>query len=451
MSAITAGFVGFGEVNTPRELIERKCSQARTALEERGVRLVPAAPVADDAAGEQSRRAVEELGRERFGALVVCVAGWIPSHAVIAVIDRFRHVPMVLWGLAGEMIDGRLVTTADQAGTTALRQVMADMGMRFAYVWDTVDGGSAADQVACALRASSAAEELRGTRIGMMGCRDMNLYGTMYDPSSLRATVGCEVEHFEMLEMVQRIADLDRTEVAAVADRVRQRWTFVKEPQRATLETGAQWYLALRAKVQERGYRAVSLVDVDGMKKLAGFPPSMVFMMLAEDPGVCVIPENDALGAATQLVARALTNQCAAYFEFYEFMTDRVLMGVPDFVPPEVVDGSVRVDPTAFGSFSEGLLNVSTVKTGRVTLARLARTADGYVMHVVGGQAVAPRPWEEAGWRPPAPQLPGLEIVLDCPVEEFGQKVLSQHYILTHGDNSHLYAAFCRQRGIRMW
>jgi len=36
---------------------------------------------------------------------------------------------------------------------------------------------------------------------------------------------------------------------------------------------------------------------------------------------------------------RSLTGQIAAYLEFYEFMDDRVLMGVPDFVPREVVDG----------------------------------------------------------------------------------------------------------------
>ncbi len=92
--------------------------------------------------------------------------------------------------------------------------------------------------------------------------------------------------------------------------------------------------------MRERGYQAISLIDVDGMKKLLDFPPAMVFMLLAEDPGVCVIPENDCLGAVTQLLVRHLTGQVAAYLEFYEFMEDRVLIGVPDFVPAEVVDGA---------------------------------------------------------------------------------------------------------------
>ena len=40
--------------------------------------------------------------------------------------EKFRHIPMVLWGLCGWMEDGRIVTTADQAGTTALRKTFKD-------------------------------------------------------------------------------------------------------------------------------------------------------------------------------------------------------------------------------------------------------------------------------------------------------------------------------------
>ena len=46
-------------------------------------------------------------------------------------------------------------------------------------------------------------------------------------------------------------------------------------------------------------------------------------------------------------------------------------MGVPDYVPAEIVEGRVTVMPNAFGDFGEGLLNVSKLKTGKVTLCRL--------------------------------------------------------------------------------
>ncbi len=61
-----------------------------------------------------------------------------------------------------------------------------------------------------------------------------------------------------------------------------------------------------------------------------------------------------------------------------------------------------------------------------------------------------PRRWEEAGWAQPAPQLPGLEVILDTPVEEFAQKVLSQHYILAYGKQKEALADFCRLTGIQL-
>jgi L-fucose isomerase-like protein len=283
-----------------------------------------------------------------------------------------------------------------------------------------------------------------------MGYRDMNLYGTLYDGVSLKATLGVEIEFFEMLEVVQRAEALDKAAIAAVIERVKKSWKFLKPAEETTLEKGAAYYLAVRDKVLARGYGAVSLIDVDGMKKLLNFPPSMVFTLLSEDPRVCTVPENDSMGTVTQLMVHHLTGQIAPYFEFYEFMEDRVLIGVPDFVPTEVVEGPVTVLPSKFGQLGEGVLNVSKVKTGRVTLCRLTYRGNRYALHLLTGEAVAPRSWEEAGWAPPAPQLPSLEIILDTPVEEFAQKVLSQHYILAYGDWTAELIDLCRLLGIEV-
>jgi L-fucose isomerase-like protein len=378
------------------------------------------------------------------------VAGWIPSHAVIAVLTPFRHLPVLLWGLAGWVEGDRLVTTADQAGTSALRKPMQDLGFCFRYFYEVYDRPVKMDRIVRYARACRARRLLQGARIGQMGYRDMNLYGTMFDGTSLRGTIGIEMEFMEMLEMVQRAEKIGREEVQKVVAHVKKDWVFQKPAEPATLEKAAAWYLAVRDKARERGWQAVSLIDVDGFKKLLGFPPSMIFSLLSEDPAICTVPENDSLGAVTQVMLRLLTGQIAAYFEFYEFMEDRVLVGVPDFVPREVVDGKVTVLPSRFGDFGEGVLNVSKVKTGRITMCRLTARGDRYWMHLVTGEAVTPRKWEECGWAPPAPQLPSLEVILDSPVEDFAQKVLSQHYFIAYGDVTAEIEELCRLLGVEV-
>jgi L-fucose isomerase-like protein len=209
-------------------------------------------------------------------------------------------------------------------------------------------------------------------------------------------------------------------------------------------------YLAIKDIVRERGYQGISLIDVDGVKKLLKFTPGLVLSLLMDYENLAAIPENDGLGAVTQLIVRYLTGQVGAYFEFYEFLKDRVLVGVPDFVPGAVAEGKVRARISKFGLLAPGVLNVSKVKTGRVTLCRLASRGDRYRMHIATGEAVAPRRWEEAGWEQPAPQLPGLEIILDGPVGDFARKVLSQHYILAYGDHRDQIIDLCGLLGVEV-
>ena len=134
MRKIKAGFVGFGEVNTPPEFIVTRCRTAADELKKRGVELLETPPVSDDPEGKNAARAVRDLSAGDFDALVVCVAGWIPTWAVIKTIEPFKHKPMLLWGLSGWRADNHFVTTADQAGTTALRKPMEDMGFTFKYL-----------------------------------------------------------------------------------------------------------------------------------------------------------------------------------------------------------------------------------------------------------------------------------------------------------------------------
>ncbi len=435
-------FAGFGEVNTPIEVIERKCKTACDSLNKDNVEIIPFYPIRDDYEETYINNAVNFFIGKDFDVMVLCVAGWIPSHAVVKVLDKFRHIPMVLWGLCGWYEDGRLVTTADQAGTSALRKTLADLGVKFKYVYDIVGKESNYKEVLDFCRIATVVKEMRSIKVGQLGYRDMQLYGTTCDVVSVKNKFGIEVECFEMLEVVQRVEKLSKTEINDVIKNRIDKWSFVKTPQEESKIKAAKYYVAIKQIIDERKYKAVSLKDVDGFKKLLGFPPAPIFTLLAED-GLLTVPENDAMGNVTQLIVNKLTGQIATYLEFYEFFTDGVLAGVPDYVPKEIVDGKTTILPAAFGELSQGLLNVSKVKTGVVTMCRLTTIDGKYYMHMVVGEGVTPEPWEECGWDKPAPQLPSLKVKLSN-VEVFTENIMCQHYIISYGDNSKIIADYCK-------
>ena len=450
-SKVRAGFVGFGEVNTPREFIDRRCAEAAKELELRGVELTLTAPVSDDPAGEQAARAVAELKKGEFDALVLCVAGWIPSWAVVKVAENFKEKPILLWGLSGWRSGDHFVTTADQAGTTALRGPLAEMGFKVRYLVNFKDSAPRYDEAAAFLRAASAAASLKNKLIGMAGYRDMRLYGTLYDGTLLKGTLGIEIEHFDLLEITELIGGITDAEINPEARRMRDEWVFQREPQPGTVENSIRLALAFRRKIAARGYAGFSFCDVDGVKKLMKFAPAGALTLLHELVDIPTVPENDSCGAATELIVQALTGGAVpGYLEFYEFTENSALMGVPDYIPASMVDGKITVMPNAFGSFGEGLLNVSKVKTGAVTICRLAQVGGKLVLHAARGEAQTPEAWEEAGWAPPAPQLPSLEVVLEKGSEAFLRQVMGQHYIVAYGDLMPLLREFCTVTGITL-
>ncbi|RLD35259.1 MAG: hypothetical protein DRI73_02795 [Bacteroidetes bacterium] len=422
---------------------------AREEVESLDIKILSTDHVTDDPKGIDVKRAIEDLKKDEFDVLIICIAGWIPSHAVIAITSEFKSKPMILWGLAGDIENGRVVTAAPQAGTTALRKVFDDLGYKFIYIYNIIGKSSPLDKIKSFALAAAAVNSIRNTKVGMMGFRDMNLYNTLYEGLSLKAKIGTEIEFFEMLEMLQLSKTIDDIEIQEVLTRIMREWDFEKPVDEDFLIKGITYYLSIKKIVEESKFDAVSLKDVDGMKKILSFPPAMIFMLLSDEMNLCTIPENDAMGAVTQLIVKQLTGQCAVYLEFYEFFEDSVLLGVPDFVPAEVVDGKVKVTQASFGGISGGLLNISTIKTGKLTMVRLSNTGSQYMMHICTGEGKL-KAWEEAGWDQPAPQLPSLDIFLDVPVSDFTQNISGQHYIIAYGDHTQTLRYYCYLTDIKV-
>ena len=441
---LKTGFVCFGEVNTPYEKLVSLHDEAKKNLLSLDYDLKDAGIVIDDPEYKTACEALEKLQGFDMCCLIVCVAGWVPTHAVIRVLDEYRHIPMVLWGLCGWKEGERIITTAPQAGTTAIRPALEAMDYRFKYVYSVIGMEPPLKNINSFIRASHAAKKLRNARVGTMGYRDMLLYGTQYEGNSLRGQIGVEVEPFEMLEMVQNADKVDPAAIAEGVQYIKSSWKFEKPCDEEIITKGVKYALAIGKRIKERGYEAVTLVDVDGMKKLLGFPPAMVFMLLEHYYGVEIIPENDVMGSVTQLMLKYVTGQQIPYLEYYEFFEKSLLIGVPDFIPMAATAGDIKVLPAAFGLLSTSLLNVSKVKTGEVTCARLIYKKGQYYLHFYHGQAESPPEWNEYGWAHPAPQLPSLKVTPDsCTVEEFAEKVSSQHVLVCYGDHREALKDLC--------
>ena len=76
-----------------------------------------------------------------------------------------------------------------------------------------------------------------------------------------------------MLEMVRALDTLEPDKITEGVKYVKETWKFEKPCDEAIIEKGVKYALAIGKKITARGWEAITLLDVDGMKKLEGFPP----------------------------------------------------------------------------------------------------------------------------------------------------------------------------------
>jgi L-fucose isomerase-like protein len=275
-----------------------------------------------------------------------------------------------------------------------------------------------------------------------MGYADMGLYSLMFDGLQVRTRLGVEVESYDMLEIEQAMQKLPAEAVQAQVAEWKQDWVFEQPVVPPVLERVARLTLALNDKIDQRGYLACSTKCVYGVTKYMGCTACMAQSMLGDKAHfVC---ENDVPGMITQTMLGLLTGQSTTFVEMYEYYPDRMLTGVCGFVPTSFIDGGkVSVRGHTWGGSSGGIVNTAQMKAGRVTLARISLHGERYRMHIVTGEGVKPRDWEELGWAPPAPHFPSLEIIPDGGMEAFTHKALAQHYAVVYGDHRQRLVDLC--------
>ena len=84
------GFVCFGEINTPFERLQLKHDEAIKELSALDYELLDAGVVIDDPGYATADAALKKLEGYPMSCLIVCVAGWVPTDAVVRVTAAFR-------------------------------------------------------------------------------------------------------------------------------------------------------------------------------------------------------------------------------------------------------------------------------------------------------------------------------------------------------------------------
>jgi len=430
-----AGYVSFGTMFYEPANLKMISERAEKQLKEAGLTLVSTDPVY----GEDSEpaRAIEELKAQEWDFLFVNILNWIDTRGVFRVLHEFRNEPMILYSLGGftdhEGIfgeKGTLISPAAGAGSTSLRFTMEQWGIKFKYLFNAPDSPMDIEGILAFARAASVMKKLRHARLGMIGFNDMGLYSTGINPTKLRDRIGPEVESMDMLQLKKRMDAISAAEVREEAERVSKNWEYpLGKPDSDVIESAVRMYMGTVELCREKRFDTFSYKCVDGVDLEMGLTHAIPSSLVA-DAGYPYVDENDLGNSVAQLMLKWISGKQVTFIEHYEHHPEWMLLGEDGYCPSDFIEGSPQIKDVST-VLLKGIAHCSNMKKGRMTLACLSETNEGYRMHIVTGVGKERPKWVEMGV--PLPSWPSIRFYPDVPVRQILDHVQSQHFAAVFG------------------
>lgn len=439
--------ISVGDAQYPQDKLGAAIDSVRKA-----VRSIPLAEVVyegsimEDKSADKVANDVKDLV---FDAIIVNYVSWHITPYVMRTLINYKDKPVLVWGIGGYYDEsGKLYAPAATAGTTAIIPALKEMGFKWMLVNEKPGEERRVADVERFIRVAGAVKAVRKSRIGLFGYADMGLYSCAYNKTLAYSKLGVDIEDYNELDTPVKMASFPDDLVKKTMKEILAESKQFNEIPEKTLEQVTRLYLMMKEKRDDRHLDAVSIKCVYGVTQL-GFNPCLAQTLLA-DKDTAVICECDAYGMLTGIIMQSVTGKQSGFVEHYEVFDDSVLVGVCGFIPRDFIDGDFTIRAANLGEFNYGISNVSKMKTGEVTYARLYETNGEYKLFLNKGEALPNPKWTEAGWCEPTPDFPSVLLKPGMDMQHYQETVPGQHIIIVYGDYVKDLELFCRFMGIEV-
>jgi L-fucose isomerase len=432
-----AAYVAFGTMFYEPANLALISANAEKQLAMAGIDLIKTAPVYGETI--EPERAINELKAQTWDFLIVNIINWIDTRGVFRLLHEFRHEPIILYSFGGFTAKegefgypaGTLISPAAGAGSTSLRLPMQQWGIKFKYLFNAPDTPMDIAGILQFGKAAQVMKALRHARLGMVGFNDMGLYSTGYNVSRMREKIGIEVESIDMLQLQRKMDSLTAAEVKQAVEETTKDWEYpLGKPKPEVIEKAIRMGLASIRICEEKKFNAFSYKCVEGIDAEMGLTHAIPASMV-NSAGYPYVDENDLTNLAAELMLRWLSGNQTMFIEHYEHHPEWILLGEDGYCPFDFVDGKPQIKGIST-VLLEGLVQCSNLRKGRMTLASLAETHQGYQMHIITGEGKERPQWVEMGV--PLPPWPSVKLYTDVPVGQILNHVQSQHLAMTYGN-----------------
>ncbi len=344
---------------------------------------------------DAASQAIFALASAEFDLLVIFQASFADSTMAVEIAASVgsRHVPVLLWAVPDERDGGRLRLNS-LCGINLAGHALTRRGIAYDYLHMAADDRLALAQIERLARVGRAIHTLQGARIGLMGEHPDGFDTCDYNAQDLDTLFGTEVVPFALDSLLKDAAGIPSEARQVVVERAALLADNLSEMDADGVNGTAGVYVALRKAADQHGLDGVAVRCWPEFFTELGCAACGAMSMLNDErcPASC---EADVNGTVTSLLLQSISGGLA-------FITDLVSIdGESDtgvfwhcgLAPAGMADPQAEILATVHSNRQLPLLFEFPLKPGRVTLARLHRTAaqgvagaDAYRLVIGGGE-----------------------------------------------------------------
>jgi len=435
------------------DVVGAQTKAAEALLRESGLDLVMADEVVTD-------RDADALGVRHSPSavdfVILLVPTWIEPPLVVRAVRHYQGKPVLLWGFTTFQHEGWRVHIGGMAGSGATHGSLKALGIPHRFIIGMPDRPGLKEKIRDFAVSARATCLMGRAKIGMVGYIFSGMHAGDPDSVSLRERLGPEIVHIDTYSLVKRME---------VQDESGEEYRKAREKILASLAPGSTLEPAEVVRIS-RMYAALDQIyrekELDAITVKCNYELSQEFGQSACIPlsvlgnSLVASCEADLCVTVTQLLLHYLADGAVTtYADIHDLAEGKALIGACGYAPSTMCAGNCIVvgkPPAAAAglaaTFSGWIVNSSAMKSGQVTLARLARRADRFTLHYATGEALG-----DVGKvsEMDCPAYPTTEIALnDINEDRFLQNSGSHHYAVVYKDVAAQIESYCQVAGIEV-
>jgi len=383
----------------------------------------------------------------QYDNILFILAGWVESTAIINILSDCSHKPLIVLSLAGYYTDNGLIAPAGAAAASLLRPTLEDLNIEYEIIYQNINEPIKVDAIVNNTLVNKAIRLLKNTKIASIGYACSNLYPFMYDGSLIKTAFGVHVDNIELLEIKQLADKVTQDAIKNFTNDFMEKVCFKSDYKQSDIRLLGKYVVALVKIIEENDYKGITIKCGSGPGALLGFTPCIILSYISKYAEV--ICEGDVYGLLLQVIIKTLTGNETLFLEIFEFYKDRVLMACCGHAPFSFCKGKKVLACSHDWDGSGGIMNISELKTGIITLSSLYKKNGKFFLYSTTANARNPEKFQEEGWKNEGgPKIPALEIKLDQDLKEFQNNIYSPHFIISYGDITENLKKYCQLSNI---